>query len=218
MAEGKNCFMHQLFSTPVYESKINQVTFYLESLLGENIKTCEPNGNDLLEWSKRDDVLLTNELSAIKVEVESHISHYLFNILQLDESKLKPKHLSSWIVVNPPGSKHDKHVHNNSFVSGVLYLHAPKHSGNLVISQPQSVSTWYSSAVRPEPLQYNEYNFTRREFLAEKYKILLFPGHTQHEVLENKTNENRIAISFNYFIEGTVNDLHGNRMKIKFDE
>ena len=69
MAEGKNCFMHQLFSTPVYESKINQVTFYLESLLGENIKTCEPNGNDLLEWSKRDDVLLTNELNALKMLV-----------------------------------------------------------------------------------------------------------------------------------------------------
>tara|TARA_Y100000592_G_C5468625_1_gene318124 strand:- start:1554 stop:2216 length:663 start_codon:yes stop_codon:yes gene_type:complete len=220
MATVRNCIVHELFSQPLYEADIKQITYLLDNIEKEGFIKGNPNDkDDLLDYSKSDNILMNEDLYLLRKEIESHINHYLFNILCLDENKIKIKHLSSWLVINKPGAKHGKHVHNNSFVSGVFY---PKKcdifkSGDFVATIPQSISTWCSSSIRPEPTKYNLKNSSKWKIPPVRNKVLLFPSHMEHHVEKNRSNEDRYSISFNYNIEGEIINLHGNRMKIKYE-
>lgn len=220
MATVRNCIVHELFSQPLYEADIKQITYLLDNIEKEGFIKGNPVDKDnLLDYSLSDRILEHEDLYLLREEIESHIKHYLFNILFLDETKINIKHLSSWLVINRPGAKHGKHVHNNSFISGVFY---PKKcdefsSGDFVATISQSIPTWCSSSIRPEPTSYNLKNSSKWKIPPMKNKLLLFPSHMEHYVEENKSENDRYSISFNYNIEGDIINLHGNRMSIKYE-
>lgn len=220
MYEVRNCIVHELFSQPLYEADVNKVSYFLGNIEKEGFIKGDPKDkHELLNYSKSDNILMKEDLYLLRKEIESHINHYLFNILFLDTDKIKIKHLSSWLVINKPGAEHNNHVHNNSFISGVFY---PKKcdvfkAGDFVATIPQSISTWCSSSIRPEPIRYNLKNSSKWKIPPIRNKLLLFPSHMHHHVEKNRSNEDRYSISFNYNIEGEIINLHGNRMKIKYE-
>jgi len=204
-----------LFSQPLYVSKIQEVTYNLDAILKEGfIKGVEKDKKCL--FSKNDNILENNNLIKLKEQIESDIENYLYKVLELPDN-IKPKHISSWLVINKPGAFHNSHVHNNSFLSGSLYLKTPKNSGDIVFKISQSISTWTSSSIRPTPKSHNIYNSSRLTYTPEKFNIFLFPSHTEHEVSVNNSDEDREVISFNYMLEGIINNQHGNKLKIKVE-
>ena len=104
---------------------------------------------------------------------------------------------SAWININSPGSYNVKHTHPNSHLSGVMWIKAPKDSGNIVFDNPNGHQT------HTEINSYNQ-EFKDQFFVHHAYwlppiegRMIIFPSHLQHAVNENKSNEDRISVSFN---------------------
>ena len=105
--------------------------------------------------------------------------------------------IEGWKNINQPGNFNVPHCHPISDLSGVLWIKAPKNSGNIVFESPEIFNRYreldsYSDEFRYDSNVYMTYYFTPKEG-----NILIFPSNLQHEVKENKSNEDRISYSFN---------------------
>ena len=103
----------------------------------------------------------------------------------------------AWININKPGDYNIKHVHPTNNLSGVLWIKAPQNSGDIVFDSPNNFESFL------ENKSYND-DFKKSNFIDDSYhcyptegRIIVFPSHLQHHVQENKSNEDRISVSFN---------------------
>ena len=129
-------------------------------------------------------------------------SETLKNIIMSSVSKLPMSGnlsctIHGWKNINEPGNFNVPHCHPISDLSGVLWIKAPKNSGNIVFESPEIFNRYreldsYSDEFRYDSNVYMTYYFTPKEG-----NILIFPSNLQHEVKENKSNEDRISYSFN---------------------
>ena len=104
---------------------------------------------------------------------------------------------SAWVNINGPGSYNVIHDHPNTHLSGVIWIKSPKDCGVIEFKNPHD-----------HPC-YNEINSYTEEFKDEFFihhaywlspiegRVVIFPAHLRHEVKENKSNEDRISVSFN---------------------
>ena len=105
-----------------------------------------------------------------------------------------------WFNVNRPGSHNMMHQHPNCDLAAVMWIHAPKNSGNLVFENPHAFAhnkmNMYDNEVQKRAIQYTAYNFSPREGM-----ILLFPSYLRHAVEVNQCQDDRVSISFNAHME-----------------
>ena len=104
---------------------------------------------------------------------------------------------SAWVNVNSPGSYNVRHSHPESHLSGVMWVKCPKDSGKIEFVNPTSFQSYteieaYIDKFKEKTLVYPSYWFTPMEG-----RMIVFPSHLEHEVNQNKSNEDRISISFN---------------------
>ena len=107
---------------------------------------------------------------------------------------------SAWININSPGAYNVKHSHPEAQLSGVMWIKSPKDSGVIEFENPNSHEAF------TEINSYTE-KFQTRNFIHPCYwfdpiegRMIVFPSHLKHEVRENKSNEDRISISFNLIL------------------
>jgi len=99
-----------------------------------------------------------------------------------------------WLNVNRKGNYNLVHSHCQHDFVGVYYIKVPEgDSGNLVVINPDRQNEFTSY----ENLEYNKYNQGRFSIKPKEDLLLIFPGGLDHYVLENKTNDYRISMSFN---------------------
>ena len=103
----------------------------------------------------------------------------------------------AWININKPGDYNIKHVHPTNNLSGVLWIKCLENSGDIVFDSPNNFESFLDNK------SYN-YDFKKSNFIDDSYhcyptegRIIVFPSHLQHHVQENKSNEDRISVSFN---------------------
>jgi uncharacterized protein (TIGR02466 family) len=125
----------------------------------------------------------------------------LFHTLQI--SNLSFYLQNFWININGKHHYNRQHIHPGSFISGVLYIKAPKNCGNIFFVDPSSSlrnSFAYNFQVH-DVLPMN--NVFSGEWIYEpKDKLLiLFPSWLEHYVGPNESDEDRISISFNIGVE-----------------
>ena len=92
-----------------------------------------------------------------------------------------------WININNPGSYNVVHVHPSSLLSGVIWVDTSENCGNLVIKNPLEMNTCYFTP--PDGSSY--------WFKPINGRMLLFPSCLPHNVELNKSDKDRISISFN---------------------
>ena len=102
-----------------------------------------------------------------------------------------------WVNINPPEALNVTHNHPNCDIAGVLWIKIPKNSGNFTFVSPYDFLSYvemfsYKKEFKKELNYYHNYKFTPQEG-----SLLLFPSHLQHRVSPNKSNEDRISVSFN---------------------
>jgi len=103
----------------------------------------------------------------------------------------------SWLNVTKKGMHHHTHLHANSYISGVLYLKTiPDDRINFMRQDLFSVIF--------DIEKYNTFNSQLRWVTVNDYDLLLFPSSLTHGVDINKTEEDRISLSFNTWVSGTV--------------
>ena len=103
----------------------------------------------------------------------------------------------AWININKPGDYNIKHVHPTNHLSGVLWIKCLENSGDIVFDSPNNFESFL------ENKSYDD-DFKKSNFIDDSYhcyptegRMIVFPSHLQHHVQENKSNEDRISVSFN---------------------
>ena len=105
--------------------------------------------------------------------------------------------IEGWKNINAPGDFNVKHDHPRSNLSGVLWIKTAKNSGNLVFTSPQLFNKFQELNYYTDEFKYDTKSYMTYYFPPTEGRILLFPSSLEHEVEENKSNEDRISYSFN---------------------
>ena len=105
-----------------------------------------------------------------------------------------------WANINPPGGMNMPHIHPNALFSGVYYVKSQPQSGRLKIYDPRPGSQLYMPARKPG----NPGKDLWREAYIDPIpgRIIMFPAWLWHSVEENKSNDIRISVSFNFIQDG----------------
>ena len=105
-----------------------------------------------------------------------------------------------WANINPPGGYNQPHVHPNAVFSGVYYVKAPPNSGQLVCSDPRpGIQTCMPNRKKGEP---PKHLWRDLHLQPKENRAIVFPAWLWHSVQPNKSNENRISVSFNFLQDG----------------
>ena len=184
-----------LFPSIIHQFDVNGFSEIQDKLIdyAYDLKKREPEGVSISNhggWQSPD----------FRVNNEDDVLHYfIINCLAgfpvIDESfNIK---VDAWVNINKPGDYNIKHNHPGVDLAGVLWIKCPQDCGVIVFDSP----TGFQS--HNEINSYND-NFKNENNLFHSYKfdptegkILIFPAHLNHHVKENKSNEDRISVSFN---------------------
>ena len=186
-----------LFSTPVWTiqldnyKNINEDMYKYIKFLNEkdNIGISKSN---IKGWHSKDfdlnDKDPQNFIKFILPAIEQ-----VMDDMSWEKQKQTAKINNMWAIINTGGSANLRHQHGNSTISGAYYVRAPENSGDIVFYDP-----------RPAPV-YSHPNISGPNFLNAQVNgitpkegaLVLFPSFLDHSVNENKSNDERIVISFN---------------------
>ena len=105
--------------------------------------------------------------------------------------------VDAWININKPGDYNIKHHHPTCDLSGVVWLKVPQNSGVITFENPVEFQTY--NLIQSHTEEYKESNnFCHTWFFKPiEGRMIVFPSHLLHDVGENKSNEDRISVSFN---------------------
>ena len=105
--------------------------------------------------------------------------------------------VEGWKNINEPGNFNVKHNHPRSNLSGVLWIKAPKDSGNIVFTSPHIFNRYQELNSYTDEFKLNSNCYMTYYFPPKEGRLLIFPSDLEHEVKENKSDEDRISYSFN---------------------
>ena len=105
--------------------------------------------------------------------------------------------VSAWVNINKSGDSNQNHNHPATNLAGVLWIKIPKNSGNIKLLSPYNFTGYgellsYTDEFQKQTNCYYDYKYEPREG-----SMIIFPAHLTHKVEENKSNEDRISVSFN---------------------
>ena len=185
------------FATPIWTSiiskhrEINEKMFrYIKSLQKKDRSGI--NRSNLLGWHSKDFDL---ELEQPRFFVNS-ISPQLNSVLTdmgWDIKNQEIKITGMWAVINKKNSSNAMHIHSNNYISAAYYVKAPVNCGDIVFYDPRFAATYRY----PKISKTNKLNSNMVSFQPKEGMLVLFPSYLQHSVNVNKTDEERIVISFN---------------------
>ena len=185
------------FPTPVWTTNLDNYKTINEQMYNY-IKSNKKNDkkgiskSNVKGWHSNDFNLNDNDpqnfISFILPAIEN-----VMNDMNWDKEKQTAKISNMWAIINTGGSANLRHQHGNSTISGAYYVRAPQDCGDIVFYDP-----------RPAPI-YSYPNVKSVNFLNAQVNgispvegaLILFPSFLDHSVNENKSNEERIVISFN---------------------
>lgn len=109
--------------------------------------------------------------------------------------------VQSWLNIFEPNAVESVHEHFGSFLSGCYYVDTPKDCGEIVFKQEATRRAWaaeYSTKLN------TDLSGIAGEFshLPTAGELLVFPSWLPHEVMRNRSTENRISIAFNLNAKG----------------
>ena len=171
---------------------------------------------NIIQWSKEDGGVTKTNVNGWHSKTDMHtkqeykplidelfrMAYEVFNEEFLDG---EPKLGNMWANINPPGGYNKPHIHPNSLFSGVYYVKTPPNSGRLICNDPrpgiQTCMPNIKKGQAPKHL-WREVNLQPQENRA-----IMFNSWLWHTVEPNKSNEDRISVSFNFLQSGFDNNV-----------
>jgi hypothetical protein len=95
----------------------------------------------------------------------------------------------SWMNIHNNGGKTLEHMHSGSDLVVSAYVKCPRRSGNIEFRDPLEYHK-NSFQYRPEGNLWKQVEVTTND-------VLIFPGWMNHRTQDNKTNEERIVLTYN---------------------
>ena len=195
----------KLFPQPIFKYQIDNYKKINEELIkyiyglhnndNVGVKKSNINGWHSKPFDLKDD---------IPNKFYSHINSYIkdvFNKYGWEYIDTKVVCTSMWAIINKKGNFNIEHTHPNNYLSAAYYVKAPEKAGRFVIENPLSVARHSYPAHATK----TEYNIKAAALDIEEGDLLLFPAYLPHKVNENKSDKDRIVISFNVNINNFDN-------------
>jgi uncharacterized protein (TIGR02466 family) len=100
-----------------------------------------------------------------------------------------------WACINKRGDQNLIHSHTNNYnLSGVHYLNVPRDSGEIVFRDPRP-------GANQAPYRLFKDDGDSEYFMPVDGLLLLFPSWLEHFVLPNRSDSDRISVSFDLTLE-----------------
>ena len=182
--------IENIFSTPLYVSDVNHF-----DLIQQEIKESIDFVNFQMkgEWETHylsdvtfeKNIIEDLNLHYLKDELDMHVRNYCRSI----NFEYKSYTMDSWISLFKPGNYGHLHSHGDSDISGCYYYKSNGNDGDLFFETPVPHMT-------SSHCFYDNYS-KQWDHKPREGKILIFPGWLRHGIKLNKTDTDRISISFN---------------------
>ena len=196
------------FPLPIFRYKVeNYGTFNKE--LKEYIYKLKEEDNEGVIRSNRggwhSKSFAVREKGSIQHRFTQALSSYIFDAIKCYGWKCIPERIvvsEMWAIINKPSDFNVIHTHPNAYLSAAYYVKAPENAGKFVIEHPLSVARHSYPAIEKK----TEFNVKGAALNIEEGDLLLFPAYLPHKVNENKSDQDRIVISFNVQINHVNKD------------
>ena len=163
------------------------------------IKDLETRTNEGNTTSVDNYLLKSKEMKRISAFIDKSVQDY-FQEVYAPKHKVKPYVTQSWANYTNKGQFHHKHAHPNSFISGVFYVAADPAKDRIYFYK----DGYQQIKVTTE--NWNHWNSESWWFEVGTGKVVLFPSNLTHMVETVQTEDTRISIAFNTFLEGVIGD------------
>lgn len=134
----------------------------------------------------------------IKIWFEQCLHHYLITVQNPFNEGLKVKITSSWLNFTEKGGGHHRHVHPNSYLSGVFYFQTDEFD-QISFMNPNLPQIRFTAK------QDTELNSEVWNLPTPQNRLYIFPSTLEHTVPPKHTDGCRISLSFNTWIYGLLN-------------
>ena len=98
--------------------------------------------------------------------------------------------LSAWATLVQGDGFIDKHIHEESLISGAYYCKIPKRVAN-----SETKEGYFEHSCLPYNLPPNK-SLTKHYIKPEEGKLIIFPSYLYHQTIPHNTDEERISIAF----------------------
>jgi len=123
-----------------------------------------------------------NIVNILNLPLLKNLKKQIITILKKHKLILK----NNWAQLYRKGDFHSKHVHANTCYAGVIYVNGSGKDGTLFHHPNGTLIESYGKRFKTQYLE-----------TFEPGTLILFPGFIEHEVLEQKSENDRTIISFN---------------------
>ena len=197
----KNYQARLAFPSVFHEYNFNKKDFKKNKLIDFCYAEKEQNPKGLKRsnrggWHSR--VININEDNPISSHLKNGLGKSVFTTL----SQKLSVHVEYWIMINSPNTYNCSHTHPNSHLSGVFWIQASEKSGNLKFINPSNFQAYVELHSYVEPFKLDTNAYEAYKYIPTEGKMVTFPSYVIHEVLDNKSNEDRIAVSYNVTLSG----------------
>ena len=111
--------------------------------------------------------------------------------------------ITAWININGNGNYNITHCHPTSNLSSVLWIKCTDNCGNIEFTSPYQYSAFEEIDSYTDDFKKNNFLYHTLYIKSKEGKMIVFPSHLHHLVNPNKSQEDRISVSFNInFIYG----------------
>ena len=195
-----------LFSAPVYVNNVGD--FARPDVRALEYSSRAPTG-EVYQFASSVDkrVLDRPEFSGVRGIVEREIDVYAREIMAVN-SRIEFYITNSWVNVHRRGQAAGAHVHNNSLLSGVLYLEVSETSGDLVFHRDVLSLLPFPPALDLDMDRFNIYNCKSWGYRPKNNDVVIFPSTVNHSADPNQSDAERVCLAFNVFVRGTFGALH----------
>ena len=153
-----------------------------------------------VKLSKDANILWSEQMSRVSNFITDKVLSFTDNVLQIEDEFSMSQ---SWSTINIKGNHHHEHNHPNTILSCVYYAQAS--SGDFQIKMPKSrIQEGFNFSYKIK--QQNAFNSCSWRCTVKTGDLIIFPGHLDHFSLPNTSDEPRIMIGSNFFIEGLIGE------------
>ena len=139
------------------------------------------------------DLNILKKYRELNKEINKAVDATLQEILML--KNINYRIFSSWLTKVEPKGYGDSHRHSNSWLSGIYYPKGdPGFSVKFFLDNKSQFFT--------DPIEYNIFNSSHWTVPAEDNLLILFFSQLRHQIMPNKSTEDRFSLAFNLLPKG----------------
>ena len=108
-----------------------------------------------------------------------------------------------WATILARGAAHKIHQHPNNFLSGVYYVRTSPGADTINFHDPRN----QTGIIRPPVVELTAENTDQVVVGVQNGTLLIFPSYLQHSVDNNRSEQERVSVSFNIMFSGFTERL-----------